>query len=613
MLLTYRPGYRPAFATGGGHTALALSTLSGEESLSVARSLLAADELPPALAALVVDKAEGNPFFIEELVRSLEELGAVRRSDAGLVLAAELGGVAVPDTVQDVILARAHRLDDGLRRILDVAAVIGRTVPLPLLCAVTGGDEAAVANDLRRLEAAEFLRETRAFPEVEYRFKHALTQDVAYGRVAPAARRALHAQIVGAIEALSPDRLAEHVERLAYHATRGELWPAAARYARQAGAKAFDRSANREAVASFEQALAALAHLPPGPEALAEAIDIRLLLRSALLAARRARGDRRLPPRGRDARHRARRPAPPRVGVDVPDDHAPLRRRSRPRRWRSASGRSPLAEEVGDVGLRASARTPLAHACRERGDFPRAVGLFREAIALLSGDLAQERLGQAMPPSFYARSMAAFCLAELGDFPEAVRLGTEAARQTEALDLPFGLAMARMALGHTALAEGRLEEAARTLDEAIALHRGARHPDLASVGDGAPRIRCGPGGAGRGRGSAGSSAPSTAPSPSAFLFGHSQWLAWLGHAHLLAGRLDAARRRAAEALDLSRRRGERGYEAWALFVLAEIAAQGGAELGDAAAGYGEALALATALGMAPLARRCRDAMARLRA
>ena len=376
--------------------------------------------------------------------------------------------MAVPDTVEDVILARTHRLDERLRRVLDVAAVIGRTVPLPLLRAVTGGAEDAVAEDLRRLEAAEFLRETRAFPEVEYRFKHALTQDVAYGRIAAEERRALHGRIVGAIETLTSDRLAEHVERLAYHAMRGELWPAAVRYARQAGAKAFDRSANREAVASFEQALDALAHLPPGPEALGEAIDIRLLLRSALLQLAELGA---ISVRLREAETLAtalgdrRRLAWVWTYMTITHLFA-----GDPGEALAVGERAlALAEEVGDVGLRASARTPLAHACRERGDYRRAVRLFREAIELLSGDLARERLGQAMPPSFYARSMAAFCLVELGDFGEAVRLGTEAARQTETLDLPFGLAMARMALGHTALAEGRLDEAAETLDQALAL------------------------------------------------------------------------------------------------------------------------------------------------
>jgi RNA polymerase sigma factor (sigma-70 family) len=124
--------------------------------------------------------------------------------------------------------------------------------------------------------------ETRLFPELEYTFKHALTHEVTYRGMLRERRRELHARIVGAIEQLYPGRLDEHVERLADHTLHGELWPAALRYSRQSGDKAFNRSANREAVASFDQALIALDHLPESPETLAEAIDIRLLLCGAL-------------------------------------------------------------------------------------------------------------------------------------------------------------------------------------------------------------------------------------------------------------------------------------------------------------------------------------------
>src|SRR5688572_16836835 len=121
-------------------------------------------------------------------------------------------------------------------------------------------------DDLRRalagLQAAEFLYEASLFPELEYTFKHALTHEVAYRSLLHERRKALHARIVEAIETLLPERPAEHVEWLAYHALRGEVWEKAARYCRQAGAKAAARSANREAVACFEQALAALEHMP---------------------------------------------------------------------------------------------------------------------------------------------------------------------------------------------------------------------------------------------------------------------------------------------------------------------------------------------------------------
>jgi DNA-binding NtrC family response regulator/tetratricopeptide (TPR) repeat protein len=603
LLLTCRPGYRTPGGSRTFHTALALSTLSGEESLRVAGGLLGADELPPALQELVVGKAEGNPFFIEELVRSLEEQGVVRRDGERVELTARLDDVAVPDTVEEVVLSRIHRLDERLRQVLEVASVIGRTIPFPLLLAVTGRPEDALAADLRRLRAAEFLYETRVFPDVEYAFKHALTQDVAYGRVKPDERRALHAQIARAIETLHRDRLDEHVERLAYHALRGELWPRAVGYARQAGSKAFDRSANREAVASFDQALAALARLPQEPDVLAEAIDIRLAVRSALLQ---------LAELPRISRYLREAEA---LATSLGD-----RRRlawvwtymtiahlfdGDPAQALAVGERAlALAEDVGDVGLRASARTPLAHACRERGDFRRALALFGEAIEALSGDLVRERLGQAMPPSFYARSMAAFCLAEVGEFAEAARLATEAATQTRTLDLPFGLALAQMALGHVRLVEGRLDDALAALAPALDVieARGLPtwYPWAAALQGYALALS---GRADEGRALLERAVERAVALP--FLFGHSQWVGWLGHAQLLAGRVDEARRLGEESLALSRRRGERGYEAWTLYILGEVEARCGPDALAAARSFQrQALDLADELGMRPLAGRC---------
>src|SRR5262249_38607546 len=132
------------------------------------------------------------------------------------------------------------------------------------------------------LQAAEFLYETRLFPEQEYIFKHALTHEVAYGSLLQERRRVLHARIVGAMETLYTDRVAEQVERLAYHALRGAVWDKALAYGRQAGEKALGRSAHREAVGHFEQALGALSHLPETRDTRVQAIDLRLALRVAL-------------------------------------------------------------------------------------------------------------------------------------------------------------------------------------------------------------------------------------------------------------------------------------------------------------------------------------------
>ena len=423
-------------------------------------------------------------------MRSLLETGAVRRDGERVVMSGALDRLAVPDTIEATILARVQRLDDSVRQLLEVASVIGRTVPFPLLRAVTGLDEEALGAGLRRLQAAEFLYETRVFPELEHTFKHALTQDVAYGSLAPDQRRALHARIVEAIEALYPDRLGEHLERLAYHATRGELWERALRYSRQAGDKAFDRSANREAVASWEQALAALAHLPESREILEAAIDIRLALRSALLqlgeipritgylreagALATALGDR-------------RRLAWALTYMTITHLFA-----GDPGQALIVGEQAyALAEEVGDVGLRATARTPWGHAHRERGDHRRAVALFREAIDALTGDLLRERLGQAMPPSLYARNIAAVCLAELGEFAEAMRLGDGVGGSRPdprpALRLrprPHRARPHRAAPGAPRRGRRRSRHGARADPR-------PRHPDLVSMGGGRARLRAG--------------------------------------------------------------------------------------------------------------------------
>jgi tetratricopeptide (TPR) repeat protein len=606
ILLTCRPGYRPPAGDRSFHTGLALSTLSDSDTVRIAQGLLASDDLAPELQALIVDKAEGNPFFVEELMRSLLEAGALRRDGGRIVMAGAGDRLAVPDTIEATILARVQRLDGAARRLLEVAAVIGRTVPFPLLRAVTGLEEEVLGAGLRRLQAAEFLYETRTFPEPEHTFKHALTQDVAYGSLAPDQRRALHARIAEALEGLHAERLGEHLERLAYHATRGELWERALHYSRQAGEKAFDRSANREAVASWEQALGALFHLPQQGAFAEASVDIRLALRSALLQLGeipRITGYLREAADMATALGDRRRLAWALTYMTITHLFA-----GDPGHALAVGEQAyALAEEVGDVRLRATARTPWAHAHRERGDHRRAVALCREAIDALTGDLLRERLGQGMPPSLYARNIAAVSLAELGEFQEARRLGAEAADLAQAMDLPFGLALARIALGHTALLQGYLGEAVDVLGGALELiaARGVPtwHPWAAAARGHALALA--------GRAAEGLPLLERALERAValpFLFGHSQWVSWLGHASLLAGRPAEALRFGQEGLRLSRERGEQGYEAWALHLLAAIARAEAASTVDAEALDLQAVALADQLGMRPLAARCHLAL-----
>ena len=159
-----------------------------------------------------------------------------------------------------------------------------RTCAYNLLQAVADLPDTALRHGLDALQAAEFVYETSLFPDLEYTFKHALTHEVAYNGVLNERRKALHGRIVAALETLYAGRLTEQVERLAHHALRGELWDKAYAYYRQAGEKALGRSANREALAAFEQALAALARQPKTPETMRQAIDLRIFLELPLIA-----------------------------------------------------------------------------------------------------------------------------------------------------------------------------------------------------------------------------------------------------------------------------------------------------------------------------------------
>ena len=156
--------------------------------------------------------------------------------------------IQVPATVQAVLAARIDRLPSDAKHLLQTAAVIGTEVPLPLMQAIAELPEEVLQRGLAHLQAAEFLYETRLFPEPEYTFKHALAHEVAYGSLLQERRRVLHGRIVEALEALAGDRLTEQVERLAHHALRGEVWDKTLAYSRQAAEKAMAQSAPREAV-----------------------------------------------------------------------------------------------------------------------------------------------------------------------------------------------------------------------------------------------------------------------------------------------------------------------------------------------------------------------------
>jgi predicted ATPase len=246
------------------------------------QALLGDEESLEPLTPLLMARTQGNPFFLEESVRTLMETGVLVGDRGAYRLAQPLDTLQVPATVQALLAARIDRLPWEDKRLLQTAAVIGTEVPWPLLQAIADTPEEELHRGLGQLQAAEFLYETSLFPEHAFTFKHALTHEVAYSGLLQERRRALHARIVEALETLAGERRDNQVERLAHHALRGEVWDKAVAYCQQAGLRAFDHAAFREAVAAFEQALQALAHLPEPGGMRILAIDLRLALGNAL-------------------------------------------------------------------------------------------------------------------------------------------------------------------------------------------------------------------------------------------------------------------------------------------------------------------------------------------
>jgi class 3 adenylate cyclase len=285
LLVNYRPEYQHGWGSKTYYSQLRIDPLPPESAGELLQALLGQDRKLEPLKKLLVGRTEGNPFFLEESVRTLVETKVLEGERGSYRLARPIESTQVPATVQAVLTARIDRLPPEEKRLLQSAAVIGKDVPFVLLQAISDQLEEELRRGLTRLQGAEFLYETSLFPDLEYTFKHALTHEVVYGSLLQERRRTLHARIVEAIEKqYSDDRLSEQVERLAHHAVRGELWDEAGEYLHQAGRKAASRSANREAIACFEQALDAFKHIPEGRQTIEKGINIRVDLGPILIA-----------------------------------------------------------------------------------------------------------------------------------------------------------------------------------------------------------------------------------------------------------------------------------------------------------------------------------------
>lgn len=597
VLVNYRPGYVHTWNDKTHYTQLRVDPLQPTTAQELLQHLLGPNKDLGPLKELLIQRTDGNPFFAEESVRSLVEtevlVGEKRAYRPGL----KIHEIRIPSTVQNILADRIDRLPIEEKHLLQTAAVIGVIVPLPLLRAVAALTEDELQGCLAHLRAADFLYETKLFPQLEYKFKHALTNEVAYGALLHEKRTSLHALVVNALEILDAGNLQEKIEQLAHHAFCGELWEKAVSFQRQAGAKAVARSANVEAVLFFERALLALKKWPDSREKLENAVDLRLELRNALFLLGEF----------------------DRLYHYLQEAEAFAERLGDKRRLGSVlnfmisyfvlMGNHQRATEVAQRALNVADRELslnvvthyyLGVACHHMGRYRDSMSVLTQAIANVdNADLRYERFGTANIISVICRVWKVQCLAQLGAFQEGLLNAREAFQIAEESKHPYSLAYARCSQGLLLLIQGEIDEAIRVLEECTKLCQLAEirvlFPQIASYLGLAYALS--------GRLDEAIPLMEKADEETGLIgrkAGQSLRIAWHGQVNLLAGRIDEAKKLADRAFELSEESHEEGHHAWTLKLLGDIAASKESSDNQAEILYGQALALSRKLEMIPL-------------
>jgi class 3 adenylate cyclase/tetratricopeptide (TPR) repeat protein len=596
LLVDYRPEYQHDWAGRPGFNQMEIDPLSSAATDELLRALLGDHRSLRPLRELLIQRSNGNPFFLEEIVRTLVETNALAGDRGAYRLAGELKTLQVPATVQAILAARIDRLPTDEKLLLQSSAVVGSDVPQALLEAIVDVPTESVGRALASLQTAGFLYEASLFPDVVYRFRSALTRDVAYASLLREQRRVLHARIVEAIERLYHDRHTSHVDQLAFHASRGEVWAKALVYNRQVGARAVLHAANGEAVHALQDALAALKRLPETRETVEQAIDLRLDLRPPLLQLGRL-----------DDVLTVSREAE-RLAGDLGDEPRLARVYTYLINYHYLKGETSQAIEygqrcldvgraIGDPALQGLARQYMGQSYHAQGDYARAERSLRENIEASAAN-------QATISYVASCGWLAFSLADRGAFDAANSYLAEAQRAAETTQHAYSRLIAWTLIGLVWIRRGRLARAVLPLERGLEACRrkhltvwlpiplsllGLAFVRMGHVHEGLRLLEDGV-------------AVSRELGIRAYL---AAWLVNLAEGYLLDGQHPRALEAAREALDMAREHGERGHEAQALQVLGDIAARGASpNPEEARARYEEALRLAEALGLRPLVASC---------
>src|SRR5262245_27913689 len=608
VLVDYRPEYSHRWGDKTYYTQLRVDPLQLASAEELLQYLLGSNKDLAPLKELLMHRTEGNPFFAEESVRSLVETGVLLGEKGAYRPGLRIDEIRIPSTVQNVVADRIDRLPIEEKHLLQTAAVIGVIVPARLLQAVTELPEGDLQTYLMHLQAGEFLYESNLFPEREYTFKHALTNEVAYGALIHERKVSLHAKIVTALENIFGSNLQDHIETVSQHAYRGELWEKAVAYSWQSGNKASQRSANQEAREFFQTGLKALEHLPQSRENLQQAVDLRLELRNALYFLSEF-----------DELQRCLREAES-IAQRISDDRRLGRVINFLNSYYGIMGEHHRSIELGtrglqinrdDVELNTVTHYYMGLAYHHVGQYDHSIDFLRRALSVTREErFKYERFGTANVLSVICRIWLAQCSAQLGHFKDGKTLAEEAMTIAKEADHASSLAWAHISLGFIHLVQGNVDSAIRTLEtcqkicsanniQVLMPHIGSNlayaYALAGRVDDATPLVE-------------------KADEQSKQSGRKAAWalrLTWLGYASLLGRQIGKAREQAQRAVALADDAGERGYEAWARKLSGDVTQEESSKPSEALNHYAASMALATELAIRPLRAHIQFSLGRL--
>ena len=565
-----------------------------------------------ALVHRLIEKTQGNPFFIEECVRALVERDALEGRPGQYRLAVSIDEIDFPFTVHGVLAERIDSLARGDRRTLLCAAVIGKDFDVKLLEHLLNGGEGDLQERLSRLEEQGFLQRTRIVPNVEYGFRHTLIHEVVYGTLLKRDRLRLHAAVMRDIRKRPSHELSVKWKSLAYHAFLGAEWPQAVVYCRIAAGKAQAASRNAEATSLYGQALQALRELPDSTRNRQRGIDIRLEQVQSFFTL------------GQTGKARELLEASAEIANELGDELRLARILSARMVTHWIDGDLGQAIKAGNLALKVGKRmkdrrltiqvgTRLGSLYIDEGSYEAACVLLREIVDQIPHTAEEERFGVLVAASVGCRASLARALGELGRFREAMQVGDEAVQLAEEIGHSFSQVYAYIFVGNALFRKGdfrtsqhlfaRAHEACQATQAHLLMPLSAAALGYALIKTGEPTD-----------GLALLESAVRQANEHDCLFQLSQQTTWLAEGYLHAGDIQSALNQAKLAIAMARENGEKGEEAWAHWVMGEILLASQKRTTDKCAkAFRQALAIAEENKMAPLVAHCLAGLSRLEA